>query len=131
METFDILKSYDWGFVWETIESVEGYFPYVLECNDDKIFIFYVKESPDTSEGTKWDIYFKKSYDLGDTWEEEELAIEDVLFGCVSAIQLHDNVIILAFWQDDEGENKSMISRSYDDGVTWETPVEIGGESTV
>ena len=125
MDTFDILKSYDWGTVWELIDTIDGYFPYVLELNDDKVFIFFIKESPDTSEGTKWDILFIKSYDSGNTWEEPEVAIENVLHGCVSAIALHDNVIMLLFWQNDGGSNKSMMSRTYDDGITWEEPTEI------
>jgi hypothetical protein len=125
MDTFEILKSYDWGDEWDSIDDIEGILPSVLQSVSGVVFIFFLKEQVNTIEGDQYDLYLTRSYDWGDTWEEPELIIENVVKAQVSAIEMFDKVILLAFWQDDEGEDKNFVTKSFDEGDTWETPVEV------
>jgi hypothetical protein len=125
MDTFEILKSYDWGDEWDSIDDIEGILPSVLQSVSGVVFIFFLKEQVNTIEGDQYDLYLTRSYDWGDTWEEPELIAEDVVKAQVGAIEMFDKVILLSFWQDDSGTDKNYITKSFDEGFTWETPVEV------
>jgi hypothetical protein len=125
MDTFEILKSYDWGDEWDSIDEIEGILPAVIQSVSGVVFIFFLKEQVNTLAGEQYDLYLTRSYDWGDTWKEPELIIEDVVRAQVSAIEMFDKVMLLAFWQDDGGTDKNYITKSFDEGFTWETPVEV------
>jgi len=97
----------------------------VIQLVSGVVFIFFLKEQVNTLEGEQYDLYLMRSCEWGDTWEEPELIIENVVKAQVSAIEMFDKVILLAFWQDDEGEDKNFVTKSFDEGDTWETPVEV------
>lgn len=130
-DTFDILKSYsDWGTTWEYIESINGMLPCIVEGNDDVTYVFYIAKETSTVGGLVNSIYYIKSYDFGDTWEEPALVIADVDLSFLGATLLHDNVFVVVYGCTVDEEEKSMLIRSYDDCETWETPEEITFSTT-
>jgi hypothetical protein len=108
--------------------------PDKLELNDGSILVCYNPRPFDIHPSRKFGIRSKKSYDGGNTWEDERLLYEaghEFENGCwePSAVQLPDGEIQLFF--ADEGpythssEQNISLLRSHDNGMSWTTTPEI------
>eukprot|EP01031_Cornospumella_fuschlensis_P008200 gene8200-10116_t len=102
--------------------------PDILELKDSSILVCYNPRPAGNEPSKRFAIRTKKSYDGGNTWQDESLLYEaDYRFenGCwePSAIQLSNGEIQLFFanegvYTNSTEQNISMF-RSNDNGLTW------------
>lgn len=136
-----IVKSNDLGITWTAPivvaskkDGVNMAVPDILELKDSSIFVCYNPRPAGNEPSKRFAIRTKKSYDGGNTWQDESLLYEaDYRFenGCwePSAIQLPNGEIQLFFanegvYTNSTEQNISMF-RSNDNGLTWTKKPEI------
>ncbi len=122
-------RSSDWGETWD--EGVDigysGNGTMSLRGNDSIIYVGWGMQ----------DLRLNKSYDMGSTWQGEEVIIPVVWFPPSTSYRLNnvpcfaisnDRSILYAVFADSracKGQLDVFFSRSVDEGETWSTPVMV------
>ncbi|WP_207434148.1 sugar-binding protein [Sabulibacter ruber] len=133
--TVVVVKSHDQGSTWSAPVTVaakkDGFnmaVPDLLELKDHSILVCYNPRPFDINPARRFAIRTKKSYDGGQTWQDERLLYEaghEFENGCwePSAIQLPNGEIQLFFANEGpypySAEQNISLVRSSDNGLTW------------
>ena len=69
--------------------------------------------------GGDWDIYYKESFNFGNSWQEKRLTFTTT-HEWRAAVSLFGNHIIIAYGSEREGNFDIYYKESFDGGTTWE-----------
>lgn len=128
------IKSSDGGINWsENIvlsDSDEFHSEHPAVASDSSKVVCTWMDLKYSPYGITGDIFFRISYDNGDTWSEEQQLTSNHRATKSDVVIMADTIIIT--WEDsrpENGSNSIYSVRSTNEGVTWSDPAWIDGDS--
>jgi len=125
--------STDFGSTWSEDKKVNALasdlaecFELELCCSGDHVYVSWV----DDRRLPERNIYIQVSHDAGQTWQPEDIRIDDGPFSADERdLHCSGNVLVM-IWEDNRDDEAGDVygSISVDGGLTWLTPVRVDAE---